>query len=77
VSQLTPSTQVDSSLEAPPEAVPVQVTAAPVVGLSVPDVGSAACVNESGTIVAVKANAVRIASVQYVLVRERRWCWER
>lgn len=41
VSQFTPSTQVLSSMEAPPAALPFQITAAPP-GESVPEVGAAA-----------------------------------
>src|SRR5437764_9917160 len=42
VSQFTPSTQVLSSSEPPPTAVPTQFTAGPP-GLSVPEVGCAEC----------------------------------
>src|SRR2546429_5291600 len=42
VSQFTPSTQVLSSSEPPPAAVPTQFTCGPP-GLSVPELGCAAC----------------------------------
>src|SRR6476620_4553873 len=42
VSQFTPSTQVLSSAEPPPTAVPTQFTCGPL-GLSVPDAGCAEC----------------------------------
>jgi hypothetical protein len=66
VSQLTPSTQVLSSVEPPPTAVPAQFTAGPL-GLSVPELGAAErtpvveSASTSRTMALIRKSAPRVA----------------